>query len=279
MTSRTKPWLKQYVTSLSICPSEVAIHEDFHEATKVNPATSSLEAAWVGAYMTEPRAILETAYNRKRFPFSEQIPLPPPLTVGAQLSSVLQRRTTATSFTGAPISLAELSTLLHASIGFTRIATIDIKRDLKLHFRPYASGGGLYPVEVYPLLLNVVGADRLVTHYDPVKHCLTALRRCDETADILGPLSDLDERLARAAVIIMMTAVFPRVTVKYGSRGYRFALIEAGEIAQNLSLCAAGMALGSLPWGGFFDDQVADLLKVNAIDEAGVHCLAIGQVP
>jgi hypothetical protein len=35
-----------------------------------------------------------------------------------------------------------------------------------------------------------------------------------------------------SAAIVPMTAIFQRSTFKYGVRGYRFALIEVGHVAQ-----------------------------------------------
>lgn len=268
--------IDDFLTDLSFPPPDTPLLDEFHASTKMSPASGRLDGPWIARYLTDPRAILETSRNRKNYFFSERIGLPEPAAIGGTLGDALRSRSTAAGFTGEPLSLAEVSTILSAAVRATRIGVMDPERDLKVHFRPYASGGGLYPIEVYPILLRVEGEPVRVTHYDAANHLLTEIGVRPDRAEILGPFSDYGDRLDKACLAIVLTAVFGRTTVKYGSRGYRFALLEAGEIAQNLSLCAEAMGLRTLPWGGYFDDQVADLLKVNGVDEAPVHCLTIG---
>jgi SagB-type dehydrogenase family enzyme len=275
-TSHDPTSLKPFLTTLSFPSPDVDLLDEFHAATKVTRESIATDAVWISGYLTDPRAILETGSNAKRFFLSEKIALPAPTPYEESLASALRRRASTKTFSAQGISAAELSSLLHGACGATRVSIVDPARDLRIHHRPYASGGGLYPIEIYPLLLRVDGLEPMVTHYDPVRNSLTVLRRCADPVEMLEPLSDFDGQLARAAIVVLTTAVLPRTTVKYASRGYRFALLEAGEAAQNLSLCAEAAALGTLPWGGYFDDEVATLLKINGVDETVVHCLAIG---
>jgi SagB-type dehydrogenase family enzyme len=269
--------LSKHLTSLSFPLPDLRHLEDFHEATKINDVTIQLDGVWVGNYLVDPRALLETARNRKRSFLSQAIELPEPGANPALLTEAMQKRKTTAAMGGEAMSLATLSTMLAASMKTTRKTVVDGERGLEIYQRPYASGGGLYPVEVYPILLNVDGVEPTVTRYDPVDHRLVILKQCESTEDILGPLSDFANQLSKASVIFIFSSVFPRTTVKYGNRGYRYALIEAGEIAQNLSLMAEAEELKTLPWGGFFDDDVADLIGVDGVDEGIVHCLAVGK--
>ena len=50
--------------------------------------------------------------------------------------------------------------------------------------------------------------------------------------------------------------MFWRTRFKYGLRGYRFALLEAGHVMQNAVLAAAALALPALPVGGFYDRRL-----------------------
>ncbi len=56
-----------------------------------------------------------------------------------------------------------------------------------------------------------------------------------------------------ATVLIFITALFERSTFKYQDRGYRFTLIEAGHVAQNMKLTATALGFSSVNLGGFFD--------------------------
>lgn len=277
MYHRPRSSIDPFLTSLSFPEPPLDFLDDFHEATKINDETIRMDGLWIGSYLSDPHAILETANNHKRFFLTEAIKLPNPEPLDFRLGEALRGRATTPRFAGEEWSLQAVSNLLHPAIAATRASLVDQERDLKLHKRPYASGGGLYPIEIYPILLKVNGHGVMVTHYDAVRHRLQIISRCDDASQILAPLSDAEGRLEGAALIIVMTCAFARTTVKYGARGYRFALIEAGEIAQNLSLCAQSAGGGTLPWGGYYDDDTAELLQINGVDEAVVHCMAVGQ--
>jgi SagB-type dehydrogenase family enzyme len=71
--------------------------------------------------------------------------------------------------------------------------------------------------------------------------------------------------------------VVERLMHKYGDRGYRYILLEAGHAAQNMCLAAASLDLGALPVGGFFDSYVAELLELNQEQEALLYALGFGR--
>ena len=79
-----------------------------------------------------------------------------------------------------------------------------------------------------------------------------------------------------AAAVILITAVFQRTTFKYGERGYRFALIEAGHVAQNIDLIAGALRLPAANLGGFFDREVEALLDVDGVEQSLVYAVAVG---
>ncbi len=85
------------------------------------------------------------------------------------------------------------------------------------------------------------------------------------------------ELFADGAAFVAVTAVFWRSRFKYGQRGYRFALLEAGHAVQNLLLVATGLGLTALPLGGYYDGAVDHLLGVDGVDESTVYLVAIGR--
>jgi hypothetical protein len=48
-----------------------------------------------------------------------------------------------------------------------------------------------------------------------------------------------------------------RVTAKYGERGYRFLLLEAGHLMQNLCLLSVSLGLATVPLGGGLERVIA----------------------
>jgi SagB-type dehydrogenase family enzyme len=70
--------------------------------------------------------------------------------------------------------------------------------------------------------------------------------------------------------------VFKRTLTKYGPRGYRYVLLEAGHVALNLCLLAGEHQLGSLCVGGFLDAKLNRFLGLDGINEAIVYCVGAG---
>ena len=80
--------------------------------------------------------------------------------------------------------------------------------------------------------------------------------------------------LGQANVCFVLSALFQRTRWKYRERSYRYVLLEAGHIAQNLYLAAVSMGLGTCAVGAFRDDQLNDLLGLDGVDEAALYMLS-----
>ena len=82
-----------------------------------------------------------------------------------------------------------------------------------------------------------------------------------------------------ASLIIFLTAVFWRTQNKYKERGYRFVLIEAGHIGQNIYLISEALGLKCCALGGFriSDEQIEKLLDLDGVAESLVYTLVIGR--
>jgi SagB-type dehydrogenase family enzyme len=68
--------------------------------------------------------------------------------------------------------------------------------------------------------------------------------------------------MARAPLNLVITAEYSRISVKYRERGIRYAMIEAGHIAQNLFLQAEAMGLKAAIVGAFHDNELIEILKM-----------------
>lgn len=266
----------KFLSRMSYDAEDLSLMEMFHEETKFFPSTMDVGLPRIVKYLTEHRAVLETATNYKNYRYCQKYSLPRPDTSDAKLADCMNGRRSLHGFKGEEIKVNMLSNILFASMRSTRREVLAGGHGYTLDKRTYASGGGLYPVEVYPIVLNVEGLEARVTHYNQRNHSLNLLKEVKKD-HVMSVLNDIDERLSGANVVFIITSVMERTTIKYGSRGYRFALLEAGEVAQNLSLCAVTEGCGTLPWGGYYDDKVADLLGIDNVSEVVVHCLSMGE--
>jgi nitroreductase len=61
-------------------------------------------------------------------------------------------------------------------------------------------------------------------------------------------------RAQTVQAVLILVADMHGVGARYGERGYRYALLEAGHLSQNLALAFEARAISHCPIGGFFDD-------------------------
>jgi SagB-type dehydrogenase family enzyme len=141
--------------------------------------------------------------------------------------------------------------------------------------RTAPSSGALYPIEIYPVVNRVAGVTPGVYHYDIRRHGLTRLRAGAAGADVMRYGLDQDF-LASAHVVVILTLIHQRMRFKYRDRSYRYGLLEAGHLGQNLYLTATAMGLGGCAVGAFHDDGINDLIGVDGREEAAVYLLAAG---
>ncbi|UUL82502.1 SagB/ThcOx family dehydrogenase [Sphingomonas qomolangmaensis] len=266
--------IEPYLSPLGHTAPEMEEIETFHEATKLKSFHEKTLGRRIGTYLTERRAIQETACNFKSYLEAEKLRLPPPATIQASFSDVLAQRHSCRAFDGRAITLLELSQMLSA-VRATRKAgtTVD---GLELWFRPYPSGGGLYPSEIYVVVQNVADVEPGLFHYDARRHELSRIGGKPRFSQLRQALGDEDGLTLNAGVIVLVSTLPERTVVKYAYRGYRFAMMEAGMIPFAINLAAAGIGLDALHWGGFLDDRINGLLGLDGLSETIASCLIVG---
>ena len=80
----------------------------------------------------------------------------------------------------------------------------------------------------------------------------------------------------RAPAIFLFSAVYERITAKYGRRGVRYVDMEAGHSAQNLCLQAVALDLKSVVIGAFQDEAIRQVAMLPA-DEAPLYLVPVGR--
>jgi SagB-type dehydrogenase family enzyme len=79
-----------------------------------------------------------------------------------------------------------------------------------------------------------------------------------------------------AAVVLFHTADLKSAIAQYGDRVYRYLHMDAGHLGQRLNLAATHLSVGVSGIGGFFDDQVNEILGIPA-DEAVIYVTTLGK--
>jgi len=196
------------------------------------------------------------------------LPAPTP----SPLAGLILRRRSARAFAGRPLPLAAVSALASATYGVVELAPMPGGAFLR---RAVPSAGGLYPLELFVFLQRVEGLADGLYHYDVRGHALSPLRP-GWPAEALRSVFLTYPFVRDANLVVCFAAAFPRAQKKYGPRGYRYVLLEAGHAAQNLCLAAAEHGLGSLCMGGFMDGGLNRLLGLDPRTEGVVYAVAVG---
>lgn len=185
--------------------------------------------------------------------------LPPPDIKGkVPLETTILKRRSIRSFTDQVLTLEQIGQLLWAAQGITD----------KSGYRVAPSAGALYPLEIY------VAKEDGLFHYIPEGHRLRRLSEKD-LRKTLQSAALFQSWVGKAAVDIIICAVYERVTSRYGKRGIRYTDIEVGHAAQNIHLEAVALGLGSVPIGAFSDDAVAKALSLPE-DEVPLYIIPVG---
>jgi SagB-type dehydrogenase family enzyme len=244
-----------------------SLSEIFHENTKLGPLTARAYSAWIASFIRSHSAQRTIDQPYKVYSLMERRELPA-VEARGELETTIAARRSLRSFTGEPLGLEELARLLFFTYGRT---------DRQGRFRAVASGGALYPLELYVVALNVEGLEPGIYHYGVETGALDVVKPGEQREALRLVLGWEGIDIDHASLAIVVTAAFRRTTIKYRDRGYRMILMEAGEVAQNLSLLAAAMNLGACLVGGFVDDRLSDLLDVDGVMEAPLLPVLVGR--
>jgi SagB-type dehydrogenase family enzyme len=131
---------------------------------------------------------------------------------------------------------------------------------------PVPSAGGLQAIELYLAVLAPGWLPAGGYHYDRAGHALAGVADGASAArwrELVPALITIDG----GALLWIIVGDGARVAAKYGARGLRFLLLEAGHLMQNLCLVAADAGLSTVPLGGFFERPLADQLRLPPADE------------
>ena len=228
---------------------------------------------WKHNTLTEPEGVDVTE------PYKEYVNLPnydllQAKVPNAQLKEVIDGRHSCRNFGQMSMSFQDFSTILQMGYGVNNKIDLDGN---SFYERPVPSGGGLYSLEVYLLVRNVENLDGGTYHFCIKPPCLEQLAKIKLNDFYINQLFMNQYYLANSSCILVITSCTERNMYKYGDRGYRYILFEAGHLAQNINLTAQALGLGSLNLGGFFDREMAELLEIDIDKEIPLYAIALGR--
>ena len=180
-------------------------------------------------------------------------------------NAILNRRSIR-DYLNEPLTLTDASQLLWAAQGITESGG----------YRAAPSGGALYPLEVYLVAGNVMNLLKGIYRYRPLGHEMIKIADGDMRNKLAS--AALEQGCVRmGAVSIVISAVYERMTRKYGQRGLQYVHMEVGHVAQNIYLQAISLNLGTVVVGAFYDDEVKTVLKMPE-EEYPLCIMPIGRI-
>jgi SagB-type dehydrogenase family enzyme len=243
-----------------------------HAATGIEPKTDVHWQQRPPRLADQPRPNTETTPEDKyNFPFCLKVstatsPIDWDHNLQGLEKTILRRRSTR-QYSGANLTLDELNTVL----------------DFVYQPHHYVDQGldgdpdyfDLSLIETFVAVSGVDGLDAGCYYYAPHAQELRQIRFKNFRQE-LGYLC-LGQRLGRdAGAVIFHTADLKPAIARHGDRVYRYLHLDAGHLGQRLNLAAIRLGLGVSGIGGFFDDQVNDVLGIPD-DEAVLYITTLGR--
>jgi SagB-type dehydrogenase family enzyme len=205
--------------------------------------------------------------NKPKEKINKNIKLPEPkYNSNTSIEQALLKRRSVREYKNKALTLNEISQLLWSAQGIT---------EPRMGFRTAPSAGALYPLELYVVIGNVDGLANGIYKYNPHGHGLILVVKGDKRDELcnaaLGQLY-----VKEAAAVIVFSAVYSRITWKYGERGIRYTHIEVGHAAQNVYLQAVSLNLGTVAIGAFNDKEVKKIMNMDDKEEP-VYIMPVGR--
>ncbi|HEV7427824.1 MAG TPA: SagB family peptide dehydrogenase [Thermoanaerobaculia bacterium] len=189
--------------------------------------------------------------------------------------TVMQTRRSIRTHASTPMTRQQLGEFLYRSV---RVIEHGSNAEGDWTRRRYPGAGGLYELEVYPVIGACSGIEPGLYHYRPGDHALTPLQSA--TPEVMQLLREGGITAAMTAppqILFVITCRFARVSAKYESIAYSLCLKDAGVLMQTMYLVATAMGLAPCALGGGDSDLFARASTLPYLEEGAVAEFVLGQ--
>jgi putative peptide maturation dehydrogenase len=196
---------------------------------------------------------------------------------GGLYRALARRRTTRVFAPDSSLGERELAQLLYYVFGCH--GYLEVADGVVGLHRTSPSGGGLHPIEVYPLLISVDGYDSGIYHYDVGRHALELLERLDsaQAAELADQFTCGQFYFKGANALFLLTARFERTFWKYRhERAYAVVLLDAAHLSQTFYLVCADLGLGSFFTAAVNVANIDARLGIDGFSEGALAVVGCG---
>jgi len=256
------------------------LSELYHEASKIDEQISLSYRHHLARIMGTEFFLKLMSKPYKTYPTAEVTGLPSaegledtPLSSG--LREAVFKRRSVREFSGQPVSLNNIANIISNASSVTM--KMVHKTGVEEKRRAAPSGGALYPLELYVASFKVNSLPPGIYHYNVEAHSLELVRAGQFNTE-LGRAVFFEDMFKTVSAMFIITGVLRRSSIKYGERAYRFMMIEAGHVGQNITLTAVALNLGCVMLGGFCDDDIDEIIGADGASETTLYTAAVGAI-
>jgi len=205
----------------------------------------------------------------KAYPGKETMPFPEPLNIPKSrlVDACMQTRAGKTDISG-----RDLAGVLALSAGITGRAGHGAS---EFHFRAAPSAGALYPNEIYLAWFGNRWLPCGIYHVNPVAQRFTLLRKGNFEAMFSHAIEDAGEKGGDLQAILIVTAVFWASAWKYRERAYRYVLLDAGHLLENLRIALNAAGISHKIAYDFDDGRIERLLSIDPRREGVIAAIPL----
>lgn len=200
------------------------------------------------------------------------LPVPAEIKVKhVDLTAAVNARRSIRKYSDESLTLGELSYLLWCTQGVQQVTP----RPATLRTVP--SAGARHAFETYALCNRVESLAPGLYRYVAIGHKLVAQDLSEGVAERVAAAC-LGQYVVQSAVTFVWAADVYRMFWRYQERGYRYLLLDAGHVCQNLYLAAQAVGAGCCAIGAFDDDELDIVLGLDGEDNFAVYGATLGKL-
>lgn len=200
-------------------------------------------------------------------PSPESIEVPP-----LDITAAFAQRKTWRKYVDEPMSLSELAYLLWQTQGVRKIT------NRPATMRTVPSAGARHPFETFLLVNRVQGLRPGLYRYLALEHKLAVMNLDAHISQRIEADCGEQPYVSNSAVTFIWVADIYRSVYRYQDRAYRYVLLDAGHVCQNLYLAVTPIGCGCCAIGAFDDDRINNTLGLNGVDQFVVYAATVGKI-
>lgn len=249
---------------------EEDISDTLHIATNNLTASKRFPAGYKTNYSSEVAALHREQFSSLAGVDAIKLPMPDPR-ANRSLVDVIVSRRSSRDFGEAPLDLDEVATMAFLACG------VSPGSDLNAPCRNVPNSGGLGAVELSLIVQNVTGIAPGIYMYDSIGHQLIAKSYGAYRRWLLQHVFYQSE-FSSCAVAFCLVVNMGRLKSKYGMRGYRLGLLDAGHVSQNINLTATSLGLAVCASAGYVDSELNRALDIDGLRKTVVLSVLVGKI-